>query len=348
MAVSIKKKPKLAIKNLATPTRSDGRKMTASWTVPGDLTSTKKNNRATNESVVWSLNLSDGSTKSVTQTGAASLATSEINLDSLAIGGTTYTRNSFYPNGNNPKLNSVSIKVTPTNGKGAGPETAVTREFLTPRAPTIDAIAFDNSTGTASTTIRTDAGEDYQERYDTKYVVAVTTSSTGKTVNTTDTSSTSTEITGVGYNASSYQSIGTDDYIHIKVSAYARGYRGDSTTATRNLYISKPRKVSIEKVDISGKGSADKCTVHIKTNSTTEHPVDQVKLEYAADVSYDKASDIPAASWTTSDIVDDADCTALAIAVSTLTPTRGKHSFIRVKSYHLNESVLYQIGRAHV
>lgn len=345
MATAIKKKPSLAVTSLAVPTRETPHTMTATWAVPANLTSTKKKDRAEHEEVTWMLNLSDGSVKSVTTTGAASLATSTVNLDSLNIGGVTHTRNSFYPVGNKPKLKSVSIKVTPTNKKGRGPESAVTRSWATPRVPTIDEITFDNGTGIASTTIRTDAGEDYQERYDTKYEVAITDSRTGKTVNSSDSASTSTEFS-VTYNFGSYQSLGYNDYIRMQVKAFARGYAGDSAAATRNLYVGYPAQVSISKVDISSKSETGKCTVLIKTNSSTEHPVDQVRLEYAANVSYDSAADIPSESWTSTDIVDDANCTALATSVGNLIPERGKHTFIRVKSYHLNENVLFRYSDA--
>ena len=345
MAAKIKKKPSLAVTSLAVPTRETPHTMTATWAVPANLTSTKKKDRAEHEEVTWMLNLSDGIVKSVTTTGAASLATSTVNLDSLNIGGVTHTRNSFYPVGNKPKLKSVSIKVTPTNKKGRGPESAVTRSWATPRVPTIDEITFDNGTGIASTTIRTDAGEDYQERYDTKYEVAITDSRTGKTVNSSDSASTSTEFS-VTYNFGSYQSLGYNDYIRMQVRAVARGYAGDSAAATRNLYVGYPAQVSISKVDISSKSETGKCTVLIKTNSSTEHPVDQVRLEYAANVSYDSAADIPSESWTSTDIVDDANCTALATSVGNLIPERGKHTFIRVKSYHLNENVLFRYSEA--
>ena len=348
-AKKITKKPKLGVANLAAPSRTTPHTMTATWTVPANLTSSKKNNRAEHEEVTWMLNLSDGSVKSVVQTGAADMATSEINLDSLNIGGVEYNRTSFSPgpNGDKPQLKSVSVKVTPTNRKGRGPDsTVVTKSWQIPRMPTIDEITFDNGTGRASTTIRTDAGEDDYERYDTKYEVAITDSRTGKTVNSSDSASTSTEINNIGYNFGSYQSLGFDDYIQMTVKARARGYAGDSATATRNFYVGYPAQISITGVSFSSKAETGKCTISIKTNSTDQHHVDQVRLEYAADVSYETAAEIPNEAWTSTDIVDDADCTALATSVGNLLPSRGKHTYIRVKSYHLNENVLYRHSEA--
>jgi hypothetical protein len=342
----ITKRPKAAVSKLAAPSRTTPHKMTATWKVPEALTSKKYNNRAEHEEVTWTLNLSDGTTKSVVQTGAANLASSEINLDSLKIGGTTYGRASFYPgpNGDKPKLNSVSVKVVPTNRKGKGkkPHAEVTKAWKVPRAPTIDEITFDNATGIASTTIRTDPGEDDYERYDTKYEVAITDSRTGKTVNSSDSASTSTEFS-VNYNFGSYQSLDPEnDYIQMQVRARARGYAGDAEATARNLYVGYPAQVSITGVSFSSKTETGKCTIGIKTNSTDQHHVDQVRLEYAADVSYETAAEIPNEAWTSTDIVDDADCTALATSVGNLLPSRGKHTYIRVKSYHLNEAVLYR------
>ena len=348
-AKKITKKPKLAVSKLATPSRTTPHTMTASWSVPKDLTSTKKNNRAENELVTWALNLSDGTTKSVTQTGAANLTSTSVNLDSVKIGSTTYDRTSFYPgpNGDKPKLTSVSVKVRPKNKKGKGPESVATAEWKPPRTPSIDEVSFDNSTGIASTTIRTDAGEDDRERYDTKYTVTITDSRAGKDVNSSDSASTSTEFS-VNYNFGSYQSLDPEnDYIRMKVRAIARGYAGDSNPpAERNFYVSYPAQVSITSVDFSSKTETGKCTVHIKTNNTEAHPVDQVRLEYAANVSYESAADIPSESWTSTDIVDDANCTALATSVGNLLPDRGKHTWIRVKSYHLNENVLFRYSEA--
>ena len=347
-AKKITKKPKLAVKNLAAPSRTTPHKMTATWTVPGNLTSTSKNNRAEHEEVTWTLNLSDGSAKSVVQNGAASMASSEIDLDSLNIGGTGYDRTSFYPgqHGDKPLLKSVSVQVRPTNNKGKSKGIATaTKSWQIPRMPTIDEITFDNATGRASTTIRTDAGEDDYERYDTKYEVIITDSRNGKSVNSSDSASTSTEFS-VGYNFGSYQSLGFDDYIQMTVRARARGYAGNSGTAERNLYVGYPKQVSITGVGFSSKTETGKCTINIKTNNTEAHPVDQVRLEYAADVNYETAAEIPNEAWTSTDIVDDADCTALATSVGNLLPSRGKHTYIRVKSYHLNENVLFRYSEA--
>ena len=345
----IKKKPKLAVTKLGTPTRTTPHTLTASWSVPKKLTKSSNTRRAENELVTWTLNLSDGTTKSVQEKGAASLNTSSINLDSLKIGGTTYDRASFYPGqyGDKPKLPSVSVSVIPKNKKGKGPESVVTKQWKLPRTPTIDEITFDNATGIASTTIRTDAGEDDRERYDTKYTVTITDSRTSKDVNSSDSSSTSTEFS-VNYNFGSYQSLDPEnDYIRMKVRAAARGYAGDSDpVAERDLYVAYPAQASITSVDYSSKTETGKCTVHISTNNSTQHPVDQVRLEYAANVSYESAADIPSESWTSTDIVDDANCTALATSVGTLIPERGKHTYIRVKSYHLNENVLYRYSEA--
>ena len=345
MAARIKWKPNLAVSSLAAPARTTPHTMKATWKIPANLTSTNKSNRAETFRVNWYLYLSDGTSKLLTQWVNTSTTTSEINLDSLQIGSETLTRNSFYPLGNNPKLTSVSINVLSKNRKGYGPKAIATRQWVAPRVPTIDEITFDNNTGIGSTTIRTDAGEDYQERYDTKYEVVITDSRTGKAVNSSDAASTSTEFS-VNYNFGSYQALGYNDYIRMEVRARARGYAGNSETATRNLYVGYPAQVSISKVDISAKSETGKCTVHIKTNSTAEHPVDQVRLEYAANVSYETASDIPSESWTSTDIIDDSNCTALATSVGNLIPDRGKHTFVRVKSYHLNENVLYRYSDA--
>lgn len=341
-------KPKLGVTGLGAPTRSSYT-MTASWGVPGDLTSAKKGNRSTGTRVDWTINQTrTGDPKTVASYLGASATSSAINLNNVKIGSKTYTRASFHPCVLNNLLSSVTAKVTPYNGKGdsAVPATA-TRAFAIPRLPTLDPYTFVNDTGVLSITIKTDAGTDYQERYDTAYTMQITDSREDAPYYEHNSSDTSTEFTKT-FNASGYQSLGFEDYIQVDTAACARGFAGNSANATRRYYIAYPAQTIIEDVQVSASDTAGKVTVYIDTNTkdNEQHPVDAVKLEYLANCTYATENAIPGdASWTETDIVDDDQCTALSIGTTSLIPDAGKYTWVRVKSYHINENVLYRYSK---
>ena len=332
MATSITGKPDKTVSSLSAPTRgSNNRTMTSSWKVPSAMTKATYGKRATKLVVDWAFAMSNG-TKKLSNEYNTNITSRSVNLNSFKIGSTTYTRNSFYPITTN-KLTSVSISVTGKNTKGKGKAVKQTRAFTVPRAPTIDAIAFNTSSGICSTTVRTNAGTDYRERYDTRYRVTVETRN-GGIITTSDSSSTSTEF-NLTYDASDYHNLTPDQFIHVKVEAWARGFAGDSAVTTRNFYVSYPAKAVIGDVSVDAKDSTGKLTVEINTNETTEHPVDTVTLEYLANTSYENASDIPVgAQWSESGVEDNGNCTALSMPITELVPDRGKFTWIRVKTVH--------------
>lgn len=340
---SIIKKPGLAVQNLAAPSRSNYN-MTATWKIPGDLVDKKQCNRATSLDITWTLDFASGKDpKKVVHQKNEKATSSAIDLNNLKIGSTTYTRASFYPR-STVKLNSVSVQVVPKNGKGKGKAASQSRRFGLPRVPSISGFSFNSENGVISCTVDTDAGSDYNERYDTVYKMTITDTRTGKTWNQYNSSSTSTSIS-LSYNVSDYQQLSFSQYVKVYVEAYARGFVGDSAKTSRTAYVAYPGKVSVQGVDVTGKTGSDKCTVRVKTNSTTEHPVDQVRLEFLADCEYRKKESIPGSeSWTDSDIIDDANCTALSIPVSSILPSKGKYTWIRVKSWHYNENVLFRLS----
>ena len=338
-------KPKLAITGLGAPKRTtvgaNTHYMEANWKVPANLTNVKKGDRAQGLYIKWWLGIPGKDPKDVVKTGNESLTTHRINLNNLTIGSKTYTRNSFYPLTKN-KLYYVTVGVQPYNSEGKGKTTKEKRKFLTPRKPTISAFTFDSQTGEASCTITTNAGTDYRERYDTRYKMTVVNTRTGTTTVEYDTSSTSTTTT-LTFDASDYQQLSYSEYIKITVQAWARGYAGDSDKVSKTYYVSYPAQATINTVETTSTDSSGKCTVKLDTNSTAEHPVDRVILEYLDNVTYENAGDIPGAeSWTSTDIMDDAECTALAMGVTDLIPDRGKYTWIRLKTYHADEAVLYR------
>ena len=339
-------KPNGTVTDLSAPKRttvtgkSGNHFMEAKWKVPGDLTKALNGRRATGLKITWTLNVpGKKDPKKVVKTGNENLKTSTIDLNNLKIGKTTYTRNSFYPRNSKRTLFSVSVSVAATNAKGTAKAVLQTRKFSKPRKPKIGAISFNPETGRISATITTDAGNDYQERYDTRYIVEVRGVS-GKVWNSVDTSTTATSVT-TGYNAPNYQAMTDKQYIRVTFKAWARGYAGNSATVSKSYYLSFPTAATIKSVSVDKKNANGRCTVKLATNSTKYHPVDRVKLEYLANVEYKTAASIPAGTeWTDAGIMDDANCTALTVPVSAIAPEQGKYTWIRLKTYHAHEDVL--------
>ena len=334
-------KPSDEVTSLGSPVRttvsSNNHYMKATWKVPSELTNTKNGDRATGLEVDWTLVLAgkNNDLKKVKTTGNQSLTTHQINLNSLSIGGTTYNRDSFYPADGKPRLKSVTVKVKATNSEGSSKGVSATREFKKPRKPTISGFSFNNSNGAVTCSITTNAGTDYRERYDTKYTIEAYNSNTKKTTKTTSTS-TNTTITGVTFNPSGYQGLNNDNYYKVTVTAWARGYAGISEKVPKTCYISSPTKSSIGKIE----ARTDRCVVNINTPKKETHPVTGVRLQYLANTTYEKASDIPNnASWSDYSVQDDGKATALVIDKNTIAPDAGKYSWVRVKTWNWDESV---------
>lgn len=333
------KKPETAVQSLSAPARSDPYVMKSTWVVPKKLTEKTNGRRASHIQATWTI----GSLKKVDQ-GSSAKKESSLNLGGfIASSGKKYNRASFYPN-TKRKLSAVSVTVVPTNEKGTGtsPVTA-SRSFGAPKKPTFGNWVFDyENGGKISCKITTDAGKGYNERYDTRYIMTITDTLQNKTWNQHNSNTTATEVTP-SYDVSNYQQLSYDDYVKVTLKAWARGFAGDSDTVQTTYYVSYPKDATIKNVDVSSTDQTGKCTVFISTNNTTQHPVDQVRLEYLANCEYPDASLIPGdAAWTSSDIVDNAACTALTIPVTNLIPDRGKYTWVRVKSWHAAEAVLHR------
>lgn len=339
-------KPKLAVKGLSAPNRHTGGSdtYTCKWTVPPALTKSTNGHRATSYLYRWVVGASGKDPVVVERQRNEADTADSFNMSSFTAGGIAYTRASFYPL-TSKTVTSLSMRVTSCNvkGKGAHADQAIT--FKVPEAPKISVptiTAGTGATGTVSCTVTADAGDGRRERHDTRYIVSVENTRTKKTWEASNSRSTSTSFT-LSYDAPDYQQLSYDEYIRITFKAWSRGYAGDSKPATRKYTISYPAQATISEVSVSSKASDGKATFAISTNSTGDHPVDQVRLEYLANSTYMTADTIPGdASWTETDIVDDAQCNALAMPVTNLIPDAGKRTWVRVKTYHAVESILYR------
>lgn len=343
--------PTEAVTGLGAPKRvsvgSNNRYMQVDWKVPKALTNEKKGDRAQHLFYQWTLHLKKGKKKATAQyagTSGLSKIQSKVNLNGT-FGGRT--RDSFHPVTDKSYLTAVSFEVSPTNSMGRGLTAMETRQFEKPVAPKIGAFSFNAETGHVSVHVTTNAGTGYKERYDTYIKATVKDSRTGReeVISGATGSTRSTDFT-VDYDVQNYGSLDpAKDWIRITVSARARGYAGDSATVSKSFYVSYPVKATISERDtkVTSKGSDGKVIVGVDIKKSTEHPVDRVKLEYLANTTYATASEIPAdEEFRASDIIDDAQCKSMAIGVQDLIPERGRHSWIRLKTWHASEARLFR------
>ena len=95
MAAEVTKKPTGAVTKLGAPVReAQTRKMKATWKVPSSLVKSDSHKRTTSLEIDWFLGIPGKDPKEV-HTNKNERATSDsINLDSLVIGKTKYTRKS--------------------------------------------------------------------------------------------------------------------------------------------------------------------------------------------------------------------------------------------------------------
>ena len=336
-------KPNVSAHNLCAPVRSTPRYMTAKWEFYPSSTSRQNGKRLTKTRIVWVLNYTSGGkankiTKTV-ETADVSVTENTVNLDVFDVPSGTFGRNFFYPLNKYNMLNSVTVTVSPVNEAGQGPEVSSTRQFVVPAIPVMDELEFD--AGDISTTIKTDDSALYAERYNTEYIRDVYDSRTGQHTQTTG--SFQATSSPINYDVSDYQQLDYDDYVKVTFTAWNNGYAGQSKPVSRYYYASYPAQTSIEGIDVSSTDSTGKCTVRINTNYSAEHPVDKVQLQYLPNTTYMRAEDIPAdVGWTVTDITDDNLCTALSMPVGDLIPERGKRTWIRIKSWHASENILFR------
>ena len=332
--------PNIAVSNLSTPARN-GTTYTVKWKLPGAFSKATNTRRATDIVVEWFLGIPGNDAKVHKDIANEQMTENAVQLSSFTAQGKTYNRASFYPVTPSRKLSYITCTVRGKNSVGLGTIARSTLNFATPRAPVISAGTINPNTGAVSFTITTNPGADKAERYDTRYIVTVCNTRTGQTFPYLNTQSTSTSIP-VTYDPPDYQQLSYGQYIRITVEAWARGFAGDSAHVKNQYTVAFPAQTTITKYT-AVRSSTGKATFLIKTNTSEDHPVDQVRLEYLANTTYKKSSDIPGdVQFTPTDIVDDKNSQALTMPVNNLIPDPGNRTWVRVKSYHGIEAVLFR------
>lgn len=338
-------KPDVGV-SLGTPTRDKGRyKFTAKWTVPKALTNEKNGRRAEGLYITWSINVPGRDPLDIWKSGDENRNSDFCWLSDFRATKPkkNYTRDSFYPL-TKVKVSGVSLNVRPWNAKGKGPGVTKTCKISTPRIPTLAATDI-NEYGVVSCRITTNAGEDAREWYRTRVQIDVYDSSTARPrwVNVADYTTRSTSHTATRQVAN-WQVAGK--YVKVRFRALAQGLAGDSAwTDYKTHVVGWPNAATIngKKVKVPGKTSDAIATFPISVNEDSNHKTDEVILQILANSDATTAAQATADTegWRDTDYKDDGKCTALACSVGNLLPQEGKHTWVRVKSWHDVEGVFY-------
>ena len=346
MATNITRKPSPGPKNLRIERGEDGTHdtllhgtITASWGNPADALDDSNHKWACVDSK-WVFQASKDMSKSlVEQRGTAHPTGDNIwvrdqgTADSHTV---WYDRRAYHPFKEGRYLQSVKADVFAINTKGQT-HANVSMTFRTPRAPEIADIELDPDTGTMSTTITTDPGEDSYERYDTRWYITRVDSANLNTDYRTervwgDAATSTDEEIEVSRQIAAASALVPGQWMKLTVHAYARGIAGNSKEVTKSYMVAPPAQASISSIvksDDTGQGIV---TVRIKTNASSTAPVDSVTLYRIADTQIASAitmAEVDVSEW--EEVAsDDGSCTGLCDLVSDARPSNKRHTWYMV------------------
>lgn len=327
-----------------------GASATVKWINPSSNTKSTSGSRAEDIGVIWTVTCypSDKTRTYKFTTNSSSTTTHTLDLGQVLTNvGTDY----FYPIGK-AHLLSITCTVHPFNSVGTAADAKTTTTYGQPPAPTLGTVDLGQvELGDDDGHVSCDVVEPEQSELapfkDVQY--RITTADSKYPNNATYSRSVTNTFTDspIEIDIPEYMLFASDDsrYNKVTFSAWTRGYRKDSTTASRIVYVSRPKKPTITGVIVPSSSATDKVTVTINLNATTAHPTTGCRLQVLRDVDYEKASDIPAVlpqgeSWEDGDIQDDGECVALVVPVEDCVPEVDKITWVRVKAWNLDEAVL--------
>lgn len=288
--------------------------------------------------------------------------------------GHVLTNSDYYPNANKPFISSVQVRVYARNKKGtADVYRSKSWGWERPHNPAITPLEHNLESGEVFFTITafddTKAGVKHKHRSLTHFQVKVEDTRTGITdtsreddfsgdskawdENTPDQGKIIVDVTD-RYLLSEGQ------YVRVTVTAYSKGVRGNSgltksgksSYAKRTIVFAYPNAATIEAVRVDNMNSnfvggvspTGIVMVELKTNTDyNTSPTTGITLEKL--VSSDATTPAQAtadANWADTTAVDDGECVGLALSVAELMPTRGKHTWVRTKSWNQYDTLFYR------
>lgn len=272
-----------------------------------------------------------------------------------------FSRWDWYPYSGKPKLKRISMGVYGHNDAGSGPCTVLPYyEFAQPKAPTINAISYNNDNGNVSTKIsfKRDLCVK-QDTFDMRYRRVVKTynivydSKKKKYISKTEATDWTTNSSGeapVSYAPGWAKSLSSNQYAVVEWQAYTRGIAGNSCDKfdakkkawSFNAYTSRkyvyawPAKPTVSSKSISYDSKNKMLKVPIKTNHDPDrNPVDKVTLQYNNSTTITKVAELGEVSWTNADNMEDnANCVGFVVPTQDIAPGVGNRLWIRVKAEH--------------
>ena len=300
----------------------DGRVYKGTWKVPDSAKKEGSLYRYANITPIWRL-MNSGSDISRTSTLSREGTASSITLNGFEATqpkGKSFSRADFYPL-KNRKVDGWQLTVKGNSAYVKDAEQSIGYNFKLPRKPTV-AWEYDEQDGALTLTVKTDAGKDESERYDTMVMVEVNThyGTTQQLMKWTAT--TSTAYKKVIDTAPYVTGLAEGKYVTFTARAYARGLKGDNpakanaVSASRTIAI--PSTPVIKSVAVSSMRPSGRITVEIKPGANT----DNVKLQrrHGADGSWD---DVDGAH-------DNGTASALYDSVGLAEPVAGEYIWYRL------------------
>lgn len=366
----IKKKPSKVVSN---PSISRAKSnvalsctvMTAKWKVGSALTKQSSESRATKLKIVWSATWKDA--KGKTHTRKKVLAGKPIGTTTSAFNprnftdsqGDTWTDADFWPSGTR-RLQSVSYKVYAGNKIGYATNGAGdSYSFGNPKAPTISALEHDEDTGEIYFQIDAyDGSKTTAPRIRTAWQATVTDTRLTEadriqkkgwyfTGTSKKWDSETPDNDKVVIDVTDRYMLGPNQYVKVTVTGTTESVDGKKS-ASKSIIIAYPNAatingVSVDKLDSGVADMSGRVTAAIDTMESATKPTTGVRLQKL--VSTDAATPEQAVAmgddWENTDAIDDGECDGLSLAVAELSPIRGKHTWIRVKSWNSHENLFY-------
>lgn len=213
-----------------------------------------------------------------------------------------------------------------------------TAELHQPDKPTIDDISANATTGIVTAKLTLPSGKQNANK---RYAI-VSISKDNPTVKSVTTQYGNTAT--VTIDVPDIQSLTGEDRRTVTVEAYQYGLAGVSTTARRKLSIARPKVPAIKSVNYSDKTSGT-AVFGIDPYSSENYPVDGVRIQALVSTTYERENQIPAtARWENVGNQDNGNSVAISVPVSELIPDPGRYTWVRLKTWMADESVLYSLS----
>lgn len=358
--------------------RGDGNYvMTAKWKVGSALTTTTNARRATSLDVQWRVTYrKSGETKyhvytRTTNRKAIGTTTVSLNLNNFVDDNDVrHTLNDFFPQSGKPYLLSATCRIYGRNKKGRSKKYAkATYKFTIPEAPAISSLEHDRESGEVFFDITAyDEDKKHNPRRRTDFDLRVEdtrkegservrTESGNFTEDKKEWNEDTPEEDKFIIDVTDRYLLGDDQFVKVTVKARTLGVRGTSSNdAEQTVVFAYPNaatinedKIHVDKLDGGRADTSGRVTIPIVTNTDYEtRPTTNVRLQVLRSTTATTAQQAAAMGndWEDSDAVDDGDCDGLAMAVADLIPSRGTHTWVRVKSWNRYEDLFYRYSVA--